>query len=86
MAVELAQGGQGGLPGGGFTERWIREGQKNKRKEGDGVSGKRHSTRKDQQGDKWWEGQGVRAEARWDQRGCITKGLVCQAKESGEGT
>ena len=36
--------------------------------------------------DKWWAGQVVRAEAREDQRGCITKGLVCQAKESGEGT
>ena len=36
--------------------------------------------------DKWWAGQVVRVEAREDQRGCITKGLVCQAKESGEGT
>ena len=42
-------GGQGGLPGGGFTERWIREGQKNKGKERDGVSDKGHSTCKDQQ-------------------------------------
>lgn len=28
--VEPAQGGQGGLPGGSFTERWIGEGQKNR--------------------------------------------------------
>lgn len=30
--------------------------------------------------DKWWAGQVVRVEAREDQRGCITKGLVCQAR------
>lgn len=45
----ISTGGQGGLSGGGFTERWIREGQKNKGKEGDGVSGKGHNTCEDLQ-------------------------------------
>lgn len=75
--MEPAQRGQKGPPGGSWTKRWLREGQRNWVKEREGVSGKGHSMCEDlQMRNRGQGGAAVRAEA-----GEVHKGPIINAKQ-----